>query len=95
MTIGADAATTADSTATATATGAVASTTAAASDIGDFGSCTVPQIEFGTGFDNRKETSFQPVDQSTLFTNSNLIEWKLIMIAVFLSFVQPWFGSEH
>ncbi|KAI0049809.1 hypothetical protein FA95DRAFT_1581560 [Auriscalpium vulgare] len=35
---------------------------AAASDIGDFGSCTVPQIQFGVGFDNRKETSFEPVD---------------------------------
>jgi hypothetical protein len=34
------------------------------STIGDFGSCTVPQIQFGTGFDNRKETSFEPVDQS-------------------------------
>ncbi|KAF7966535.1 hypothetical protein HWV62_38060 [Athelia sp. TMB] len=31
--------------------------------IGDFGSCTVPQIKFATGFDNRKETSFEPVDQ--------------------------------
>ncbi|KAF8825149.1 hypothetical protein HHX47_DHR7000696 [Lentinula edodes] len=32
------------------------------SSIGDFGSCTVPQIQFATGFDNRKETSFEPVD---------------------------------
>ncbi|KAF9043547.1 hypothetical protein BDZ89DRAFT_1128248 [Hymenopellis radicata] len=24
----------------------------------DFGSCTTPQIEFGVGFDNRKEMSF-------------------------------------
>ena len=30
--------------------------------IGNFGSCTVPEIEFGAGFDNRRETSFQPVD---------------------------------
>ena len=30
--------------------------------IGDFGSCSVPQIEFGAGFDNRRETSFRPVD---------------------------------
>ena len=58
--------------ATATSTDAVtvsvsapAATSTASSDIGDFGSCTVPQIEFGTGFDNRKETSFQPVDKST------------------------------
>lgn len=34
------------------------------SNIGDFGSCSVPQIEFGVGFDNRKETSFEPVDES-------------------------------
>ncbi|KDQ25510.1 hypothetical protein PLEOSDRAFT_1066597 [Pleurotus ostreatus PC15] len=34
----------------------------AAGGIGDFGRCTVPQIEFGVGFDNRKETSFRPVD---------------------------------
>ncbi|PFH53001.1 hypothetical protein AMATHDRAFT_1726 [Amanita thiersii Skay4041] len=32
---------------------------------GDFGSCSVPQIEFGTGFDRRKETSFQPVDKAS------------------------------
>ncbi|KAI0064762.1 hypothetical protein BV25DRAFT_183148 [Artomyces pyxidatus] len=32
-------------------------------DIGDFGSCSIPQIEFGVGFDNRRETSFQPTDQ--------------------------------
>lgn len=32
-------------------------------DIGDFGSCSVPQIKFATGFDNRVETSFEPVDQ--------------------------------
>ena len=42
-----------------------AATTTTSSAIGDFGSCTVPQIEFGTGFDNRKETSFQPVDQTS------------------------------
>ena len=33
--------------------------------IGDFGKCSVPQIEFGTGFDNRKETAFQPVDKAS------------------------------
>ncbi|KAI0732466.1 hypothetical protein C8Q72DRAFT_874130 [Fomitopsis betulina] len=47
------------------ASAAAASSTASASSIGDFGSCTVPQIEFGVGFDNRKETSFQPVDQTS------------------------------
>lgn len=34
-----------------------------AAAIGNFGSCSVPQIEFGVGFDNRKETSFQPADE--------------------------------
>ena len=37
---------------------------AASGGIGDFGSCSVPQIEFGAGFGGRKETSFEPVDQS-------------------------------
>ena len=37
-----------------------------ASAIGDFGSCSVPQIEFGVGFDGRKETSFQPTDKCKL-----------------------------
>jgi uncharacterized protein with GYD domain len=41
------------------------SSSAASSAIGNFGSCTVPQIEFATGFDNRKETSFQPVDKTS------------------------------
>ncbi|KAI0326626.1 hypothetical protein GY45DRAFT_73962 [Cubamyces sp. BRFM 1775] len=50
----------------ATSTSAAAATsTASASDIGNFGSCSVPQIEFGVGFDNRKETSFQPVDKTS------------------------------
>lgn len=44
---------------------AAASSTASSSSIGNFGSCTVPQIEFGVGFDNRKETSFQPVDETS------------------------------
>jgi len=49
---------------------APAATAAPASDagagaVGDFGKCSVPQIEFGVGFDNRKETSFQPVDKAS------------------------------
>ena len=52
------------SSATAAATNAAAASTAASSAIGNFGSCSVPQIEFGVGFDNRKETSFEPVDKS-------------------------------
>ncbi|KAF7365278.1 hypothetical protein MVEN_00399600 [Mycena venus] len=58
--------------ATATAAPASATTaisavdvTATSSSIGNFGSCSIPQIEFGVGFDNRKETSFQPVDKTS------------------------------
>ena len=40
------------------------SSSSSSSSIGNFGSCSVPQIEFGVGFDNRKETSFEPVDKS-------------------------------
>ena len=57
----------ASATATASGNTAVASSTAASSSaggIGNFGKCSVPQIQFGAGFDNRKETSFEPVDQS-------------------------------
>jgi hypothetical protein len=32
--------------------------------VGNIGSCSVPEIEFGPGFDNRKETSYQPVNKS-------------------------------
>ncbi|KAH8824936.1 hypothetical protein DL96DRAFT_1413382, partial [Flagelloscypha sp. PMI_526] len=31
----------------------------------DFGSCSTPEIEFGVGFDGRKETSFQPKDKTS------------------------------
>ncbi|KAJ7475875.1 hypothetical protein FB451DRAFT_1245088 [Mycena latifolia] len=48
-----------------TATGAAASATASSSSIGNFGSCSVPEIEFGTGFDGRSETSFQPVNKTS------------------------------
>ena len=33
-------------------------------NIGDFGSCSVPKIEFGQGFDGRRETAFRPTDMS-------------------------------
>ena len=52
------------SAASAVTSSAAAASTAAAGSIGNFGKCTVPQIEFGVGFDNRKETSFEPVDKS-------------------------------
>lgn len=48
----------------ATAVTAVATESSSNSPIGNFGECSVPEIEFGTGFDGRKETSFQPVDKS-------------------------------
>ncbi|PIL35678.1 hypothetical protein GSI_02408 [Ganoderma sinense ZZ0214-1] len=52
--------------ATSTTAAAAATTTAAASGsssgIGDFGSCSVPQITFAVGLDNRKETAFEPTD---------------------------------
>ncbi|KAH9945375.1 uncharacterized protein BXZ73DRAFT_38037 [Epithele typhae] len=50
---------------TSVAASPAASTGAAAGGIGNFGKCSVPQIEFGVGFDNRKETSFQPVDKAS------------------------------
>ncbi|KAF8968157.1 hypothetical protein BDZ97DRAFT_458267 [Flammula alnicola] len=49
---------------TATAAASTA-TTAGAAGVGNFGKCSVPQIEFGAGFDGRKETSFQPVDKAS------------------------------
>ncbi|KAJ3894713.1 hypothetical protein GG344DRAFT_40404, partial [Lentinula edodes] len=65
----ADVATTSVAVASATAaessSAAVATSTASAADIGNFGSCTVPQIKFGVGFDNRRETAFEPVDQTS------------------------------
>lgn len=47
----------------AAASTATAAASSSSSGIGNFGKCSVPQIEFGTGFDGRKETSFQPVDK--------------------------------
>jgi len=41
-----------------------------ASNVGNFGSCTLPEIQFATGFDGRKETSFEPVDQKSYNHNS-------------------------
>lgn len=39
--------------------------TAGDAAIGNFGKCSVPEIEFAVGFDNRKETSFQPKDKAS------------------------------
>jgi hypothetical protein len=58
------AATTSSSTAaTTTAPPSAVEVASTSSSIGNFGSCSVPQIEFATGFDGRTETSFQPVDK--------------------------------
>jgi hypothetical protein len=46
-------------------TGGASTGTDATNAATDFGTCTTPQIEFGAGFDNRKETSFQPVDKQS------------------------------
>ncbi|KAJ7274369.1 hypothetical protein B0H12DRAFT_1228116 [Mycena haematopus] len=43
--------------------GSLPSSTASPGTIGNFGSCSIPEIEFGAGFDGREGTSFRPVDQ--------------------------------
>jgi hypothetical protein len=65
------------SVAAGTTTSAAASATSTASSVGsaDFGSCTVPEIEFGVGFDNRKETSFQPADKRKIDLSSVFISF--------------------
>jgi len=55
---------TSSSSASASSSTSTSTSASGSSSVGDFGSCSVPQIEFGTGFDGRKETSFQPVDKS-------------------------------
>ena len=40
-----------------------------AQDVGNFGSCSVPQIGFNAGFDGRKATSFQPANKSLIFSS--------------------------
>lgn len=35
-------------------------------NIGNFGSCSVPEIKFAAGFDGRRETSFEPVDKGNI-----------------------------
>ncbi|KAF8896338.1 hypothetical protein BD779DRAFT_577336 [Infundibulicybe gibba] len=56
--------------ASSTTTAAPATTTTVATtpdsvSNSNFGACTTPQIQFGTGFDGRKETSFEPVDKAS------------------------------
>ncbi|KAK7048301.1 hypothetical protein R3P38DRAFT_3256962 [Favolaschia claudopus] len=66
------------SAADAAATGA---TGGASTSIGDFGKCSIPQIEFAAGFDNRKETSFQPVDKQS-FDHGSAQAIKIITQAI-------------
>lgn len=85
----------ATATAASTTTNAAAVQTSAAassSGIGNFGKCSVPQIEFGVGFDNRKETSFEPVDEST---SCELSRTSVLWLILSRSFVQPRFCAEH
>ncbi|KAJ7030711.1 hypothetical protein C8F04DRAFT_1042184 [Mycena alexandri] len=51
--------------ATAAAAPPAAAAASSSASIGNFGKCSVPQIEFGVGFDGRKETSFRPVDTAS------------------------------
>jgi len=44
-------------------TGTPTPTGSPATDAVSFGSCSTPEIEFGAGFDGRRETSFQPADK--------------------------------
>lgn len=75
------------------ATGGDATTsgnTGATSGVGDFGSCSVPQIEFAAGFDNRKETSFQPVDLRTsafALLGTSLLTYHRVL--------QPWLRAGY
>jgi hypothetical protein len=54
-------------TVTAGATATVSAATTSSTSGADFGKCTTPEIKFGTDFDNRKETSYEPVDQSKYY----------------------------
>jgi hypothetical protein len=55
--------TTSAAAATAATDAASAVSTDSVSQIGNFGSCTIPQIQFGVGFDGRTETAFEPTNQ--------------------------------
>ncbi|KAG8915703.1 hypothetical protein FRC01_003532 [Tulasnella sp. 417] len=71
----------ADTTAAAatTTTAAAAATTTAASSASnlDFGSCSNPTIEFGAGFDGRKDNSFRPVNSAD-FNHGSALNIKVI-----------------
>ncbi|KAJ7104134.1 hypothetical protein B0H15DRAFT_808699 [Mycena belliarum] len=44
---------------------AAAGSASSPSAIGNFGSCSVPEIEFGTGFDGQPQFAFQPVNRTS------------------------------
>lgn len=69
-----DCATSTDSAASAASTDAAASSSGAAASASgaDFGKCANAAIEFGAGFDGRKEDSFRPVDDATFNHGSAL-----------------------
>ncbi len=70
----------ASATATASASSgdaAVADPVAVATGSLDFGSCTNPTIEFGLGFDGRKDNSFEPVNK-TDFNHGSALNIKVI-----------------
>ncbi|KAJ7192786.1 hypothetical protein GGX14DRAFT_577784 [Mycena pura] len=67
--------------AAATDSAVAATVTVTSGSIGNFGKCTIPQIEFGVGFDSRKETSFQPVDK-TSFNHSSAQAISIITQAI-------------
>ncbi|TRM68348.1 hypothetical protein BD626DRAFT_394532 [Schizophyllum amplum] len=58
-------ATNAAAAAVSTTKAASSAATAGSTSGTDFGTCSTPQIEFGQGFDGRRETSFQPVDKNS------------------------------
>lgn len=65
--------------AAATTTTAAAAATSAASSASalDFGSCSNPTIEFGAGFDGRKDNSFRPVNSAD-FNHGSALNIKVI-----------------
>ena len=71
-------------------------------NIGNFGSCSVPEIEFGVGFDGRRETSFQPVDKGMFSSFTFTLPCYLLPARAYADVVDPGrselrsrLGSEH
>lgn len=64
-------------------------------NIGNFGSCSVPEIQFGAGFDGRRETAFEPVDKGNSFPFYPLEGLYADATTLIPSELQPRFGAEH